>query len=278
LRRVEVPASLDTVAGIQNFVALVARGITGAIDVGRTLLDANTLGKLSMVTTKAYRPQARDPISADLIADTVGRLVRYTRPVRSEAKMVELFGEAGVKLRLRMAVQEVRDAEAIAAGAMSDGRGQIETGWKSDAAKEESLRVARGIIEAAGGMAAGRVEPSSWERLCSNDASLTDEEERTARDALVTGVASWLQNQMPLPLATRMLRRIQHDALHMVSAAVIEEIESFGRMLATAGAWAQSSRCGAGISADVSGKIASVAMIGIELSSSATMALEAMRV
>ena len=273
-----MPASLDTVAGIQNFVALVARGITGAIDVGRTLLDANTLGKLSMVTTKAYRPQARDPISADLIADTVGRLVRYTRPVRSEAKMVELFGEAGVKLRLRMAVQEVRDAEAIAAGAMSDGRGQIETGWKSDAAKEESLRVARGIIEAAGGMAAGRVEPSAWERLCSDDASLTDEEERTARDALVTGVASWLQNQMPLPLATRMLRRIQHDALHMVSAAVIEEIESFGRMLATAGAWAQSSRCGAGISADVSGKIASVAMIGIELSSSATMALEAMRV
>ncbi|KAA0150697.1 hypothetical protein FNF29_05034 [Cafeteria roenbergensis] len=260
----EIPACVDTIEGIQAFVYLLARGITGTVDLAAELAHANTRGNLTSFPRQAWRPLSTDPIDADAIAAALGRTPLYSRRVRDAKQLEEMFPGRGAELRTLFARQEVADLEAgIARRPDPDDRAL--SAAEADAEWRASEATSRAIVAEVG--ASDDLAPCAWEAL---ESASDDEQRRPHLDMLVSSCLQWMDTNYPLPLALRLLRQLRLDAAPAANAESLRDLESFGEMLGRAGWWSTQAACGVELSDSQRAALASIGEEGGLLASVAS--------
>lgn len=255
---------MDTIEGIQAFVYMLARGITGAMDLAAELSHANTRGNLTSFPGQAWQPLSSDPIDADVIAAMLGRTPLYSRRVREAKQLDEMFPGRGAELRTRFARQEVADLEAgIARRPDPDDRAlsptEADAEWRASEATSRAIVAEVGLTEERASCA--------WEAL---DAASSEEEMRPHLDQLVSSCLQWIDTSYPLPLALRLLRKLRLDAAPVANAESLRDLQSFGEMIGRAGWWSSQAACGVALSDNQRVALASLGEEGGLLASAAS--------
>jgi hypothetical protein len=198
----EVAASLGSAEGIQYFTSLVARGITGTVDIPHEVLSVGCRGILADLPPRAWRPRSECPASADRMAELFGRRKRPTRSLPPLERLEMLFPERGAVLRRAMEAQDVED-------------------WRNGLYPEETP----------GATTEGDASPvCAWEAVKGGSHGAIEE--------VALATAEWLERNYPPPLDRRMIRKLATHYVPQVSSELLSDIQDFAEMLCAVSAWA----------------------------------------
>lgn len=223
------PACADTARGIQHFVGLLARGLTGDVSISQYLANTCTWGRLSHFPPHGWAPLSPDPTIAcmEIFPPTA-----VTIPVPTAEQFGRVFPRLAAVYE-RWFEEHARPTTPASSKFTCDDSDRL-----ADPAFEAALRRASCVGVSAADAGESLSAESAWSRILS--ALIDDEGRRRAVMELLDATRHWFEYHYPPPLAHRLLDSIDLPLLRQLTPSLLDDCDSFLLALTSLAMWCQS--------------------------------------